>query len=450
VIFLKVGGLINPFENNIVGVVMVCVISLVSFSSMAATPVSSKYVLERINEIKLNKNNLIIPFAFNTESMGFNMGVGGVFQGIGQEQLKVGAAAYSGGADSYALGGGVWNYQVESIERLFISVYGMYAYYPENTAYTGAEYYPYPNGVPIPGSSSSSSEQNIQASGFSNWLDIKLEYILPIGTGKSEIIKSYRVSNGLLVDLPVRHQWNPFEYGSTTIIMNQFNRYQSFENEDQISGDLHAIEFGVQYDNTDFYPNPSMGSRQYLSFSGDGNLIDSDGDWNFIQLDVSKYFSMGQSQFASQRILAFNLWTGYSPSWSVNNDSDSGRLVENSPPYNEGATLGGWNRMRGYDSYRFHDKASLYLSGEYRYTLKYNPITNVNWLSFLNVDWFQLVGFVEVGEVASDYNLKELTSDMKMDVGVSLRAFAGGIVVRTDLAVSNEGANLWFMVNQPF
>jgi hypothetical protein len=39
---------------------------------------------------------------------------------------------------------------------------------------------------------------------------------------------------------------------------------------------------------------------------------------------------------------------------------------------------------------------------------------------------------------------------MKFDGGVSLRAFAGGIVVRTDLGVSNEGANLWMMVNQPF
>jgi hypothetical protein len=71
-------------------------------------------------------------------------------------------------------------------------------------------------------------------------------------------------------------------------------------------------------------------------------------------------------------------------------------------------------------------------------------------LKFLNLDWFQLVGFVELGEVADEYSVKALTSDMKFDGGISLRAFAGGIVVRTDLGVSNEGANLWVMVNQPF
>lgn len=106
--------------------------------------------------------------------------------------------------------------------------------------------------------------------------------------------------------------------------------------------------------------------------------------------------------------------------------------------------------MRGYDSNRFHDKASLYASAEYRYTLKHNPIQDIDWLRFLNLDWFQLVGFVEAGQVASSYDLKQLTSDMKIDGGVSLRALTAGLVVRADYAVSEEGSHMWFMINQPF
>ncbi|WP_210447909.1 BamA/TamA family outer membrane protein [Vibrio crassostreae] len=421
-----------------------------SFASAGATPVSGKYTLERVNEANEKKESLILPYAFNTESMGFNVGVGAVFQGIGQEQMQIGASAYTGGDDSYAIGGGVWNYQPESLERLFISAYGMYAYYPENTAYTGPGHYENANNPPIPGSSGSSSDQYIQGAGFSNWLDIKFEYILPLGDGADSIIKKYDVSNGLLVKQPTSKAWNPLEVGTTTVIVNQFNRYQTFEDGPTISGELHGVEFGLQYDNTDFYPNPSIGSRQYVSFSAGGAILESDSDWNFVQLDASKYVSLGKSDFASQRILAFNFWTGYSPTWNVEEQNGGGVHVNGAAPYNEGANLGGWNRMRGYDSYRFHDKAALYLSGEYRYTLKYNPIQNISWLKFLNLDWFQLVGFVEVGEVADEYSVKALTSDMKFDGGVSLRAFAGGIVVRTDLGVSNEGANLWMMVNQPF
>lgn len=420
-----------------------------SFTSSGATPVSGKYILERVSEFNEKKESLILPYAFNTESMGFNVGVGGIFQGVGQEQLKIGASVYTGGGDSYAIGGGLWNYQVESLERLFISTYGMYAYYPENTAYTGAGYYSAEGSVPIPGSSHSTSEQFIQGSGFSNWLDVKFEYILPLGDGLDHIISQYKVSNGLIVDQSMVREWNPLKVGTTTFLVNQFNRYQTFENEPETSGELHGVEIGLQYDNTDFYPNPSVGSRQYISFSSAGAILRSDSDWNFIQLDMSKYFSLGESRLASQRILAFNFWTGYSPTWSFNNYDDVVR-VTGAPPYNEGASLGGWHRMRGYDSYRFHDKAALYLAGEYRYTIKYNPIQNISWLKFLNLDWIQLVGFVELGEVANEYTAKALTSDMKFDGGVSLRAFAGGVVVRTDLGVSNEGANIWVMVNQPF
>jgi len=101
-------------------------------------------------------------------------------------------------------------------------------------------------------------------------------------------------------------------------------------------------------------------------------------------------------------------------------------------------------------NYRFHDKAAIYGAFEYRYTLKYNPIADVNWLKFLKLDWFQLVGFVEAGRVSPHLTLDTLWQDYHYDYGVSLRAMMSGLVVRTELANSKEGANFWVMIDQPF
>jgi hypothetical protein len=52
--------------------------------------------------------------------------------------------------------------------------------------------------------------------------------------------------------------------------------------------------------------------------------------------------------------------------------------------------------------------------------------------------------------VAPSYDLDNLHSSMKWDVGFGLRAWAKGLVVRMDLAVSEEGGGVQMMVSQPF
>ncbi|OBT13493.1 hypothetical protein A9264_07050 [Vibrio sp. UCD-FRSSP16_10] len=408
-----------------------------------------KYTISRAENANNTKNNMVLPYVFSSETMGFNMGVGGVVQGVGQEQLVIGATGWAG-EESYGVSAGIWNYRPWFAQRAFISVAGMYAYFPEQRAYTNGNV-SLPNDSPRWGSSGSSPDDYIQGDGFSNWLDFKVEYVLPMGSAKTDATVHYHLRNGLLVDGPRNTYWNPLETGSTILLLRQFNRYQSYEDATghERAGDMSAFELGIQYDNTDFAPNPSMGSRQYIGYSYEGTIISPDSSWDFVELDMSKYLSIGESSWASQRIFAFNFWTGYSPSWTLSQGNDSS-VAENAPPYNEGATLGGTYRMRGYNSNRFHDKASLYATTEYRYTLRYNPIKDVSWLRFLNIDWFQLVAFAEAGQVAPSYDLGDLTTDMKLDAGVAVRALAAGLVVRFDYAVSDEGSYMWFMVNQPF
>lgn len=243
------------------------------------------------------------------------------------------------------------------------------------------------------------------------------------------------------------------ETGSTIAILRHFHHYQSFENSDYdgiYEGTIRGVELGLQYDNTNFAPNPSDGSRQYISFVKDGSILEPDLEWSFASVDASVYRDLGETSWASQQVLAMNLWTGYSPSWDIEQTGQDSRLVKNAPPYNYGGTLGGWDRMRGYEAYRFHDKAVFYTSLEYRHTFKYNPFKTIEWMDSFAIDWIQLVPFVEVGNVAPEYSFDELFDDVKVDGGLSLRAMAAGLVFRADYAVSDEGQNLWFMVSQTY
>jgi hypothetical protein len=394
---------------------------------------------------------MLFPYIFGTENMGLNLGAAGMIKGFHQDQMTVGGTAFNGNI-SYGIGGGIWDYMVPNTERVFLSAYGLIGYYPQQRAYTSAGFAPTPPGQPLPGSNESSNEQYFQADGASNWFDIKMEYVLPIGTNQTTGLVDYKLRNGLLVSSPHGGgNWNPTESGSTIFVVRQFNRYQSFEKQNQIAdGTVHAVEFGLLYDNTDFAPNPSYGSRQYIASSHDWGWFESKQQWSFNEFDISKFVSLGESRLASQRILAFNFWTGYSPTWEVITDQQGNRAINGGPPHNEGATLGGFTRLRGYDMNRFHDKAVIYGAFEYRYTFKYNPVKDIDRLGFMKIDWFQLVGFAELGRVSPSYTANNLLTDLKFDTGISLRVLMAGLVVRTEFATSPESTNFWIMVDQPF
>lgn len=408
-----------------------------------------KMSVERSENARGVSDTLLLPYIFSTEGMGTVIGLGGMRRGFHQDQMTVGGTFF-GGKESHGMGGGVWDYRFPPTKRLFISVVGMFGYYPRQRAYASPIFVP--PGVTPPGSNDSSQDQFIEARGSNNWFDIKLEYALPIGAAKDDGMVAYKLSEGMLTSEGTGGEyWNPMKGGVTLLTMRQFNRYQSYENDTQkVEGTIHPFEFGVLYDNTDFPTNPSSGSSQYIAITHDPAWLDSDDKWSFAEIEASKYFSLGSSKHAHQRIIAINAWTAYSPSWDLEFDQNGGSRPVNNPPFMEGATLGGFYRMRGYDQNRFHDRAAVYTTMEYRYTLRHNPIKNVEWLRFLNLDWFQLVAFAEGGRVAPSYTSSELFRDWKSDVGVSLRALTAGIIVRFDVAHSPESTNMWVMVGHPF
>ncbi|GAM59741.1 hypothetical protein JCM19231_4101 [Vibrio ishigakensis] len=79
-------------------------LTAVSSACLATTPVSIKYTVNRAENTKKN-NTMVLPYFFSSDTMGFNLGIGGVVQGIGQDQMAMGATGW-GGAESYGFSGG--------------------------------------------------------------------------------------------------------------------------------------------------------------------------------------------------------------------------------------------------------------------------------------------------------------------------------------------------------
>jgi hypothetical protein len=432
----------------LLAVSLLCI--LVQAQNVLAKPNASvKFSTLRAENPNETKETLILPFAFPSESMGTTFGVGTMAKGYGQDQLLVAGAAWGSVDEAYGGVGGLWDYRLPLTNRFFFSVLGSIGQYPRQRAYTNVIR---TTGETRAGHNDSDEDDFIEEEGNDNWFEAKIEFVLPIGSMKDSSMATYRLKDGLLTSGATGgDSWNPLESGSTVLVLRQNNRYQSYEiGSGTVDGTIHPLEFGLLYNNTDFAVNPSRGSSQYLSFTKDFAWGDSKEEWSFIGFEASKYFDLGETKHARQQVVALNFWTGNSPSWSETTLANGVTVISDDPPYLEGARLGGFYRMRAYPTNRFNDRSVIYTTAEYRFTPKWNPIAGVNWLRFLKLDWFQLVGFAEGGRVAPEYSFDELFSDWKFDAGLGLRAMVAGGVVRFDVAVSDEGSSAWVMFGQPF
>jgi len=323
-----------------------------------------KNILKRVeNPRQGTKTILALPYAFSSESMGLTLGVGGGMKGYGQDQLLFGATAYASFEDAVGLFLGMWDYRPSFADRMFFGASGMAAHYPKQRAYTRIFF---PPDIPRPGSNDSSADQFTEDSGFDNWTDFRLEFVLPIGSGRKDPLQKYRIKNGLLVFDPVGGDtWNPLKGGVTNLMLRQFNRYRSFELDlGDVDATMHPFELSVSYNNTDFPTNPSRGSSQYLSVTQDFGWLESPDEWTFVEFEASKYFSVGESKWARQRILAFNFWTGDAVTWQEDTLENGKTVVSHRPPFYDGANLGGYYRMRGYPKNRFNDRSVIYTAAE--------------------------------------------------------------------------------------
>lgn len=408
------------------------------------------------NNLTKSKDWIILPYAFSSDSTGLFGGIGAIKQGLFQPQTTFVASVFAGLTQDITIngqpeernfsGGAVSfsDFKLPYTKRLFFSLLGIKSYFPKGKYF-------------FDGSNNSNKDNVLITSGDANFFYTTLRYVLPIGEGLENPEGLYTLQDGFAVDREGYGNGIPFVTGRTSIGLKTFYQYNSFENwQGNVQWDennaltewsSNGLRLFLTHDNTDFDLNPSKGYQFQVQYSKDFGWGDSLQSWDFLEFKYNQYFNLDTFSFTRQNVLALSLWTGYSFSWDNEKEIVPGIDVHR-PPLGEGARLGGFNRMRGYDNNRFSDKAVFYATAEYRAVINYNPLKNSS-LVPVPVDWFQIAAFVEAGRVHDQYNF-DLLSDMKYDVGISLRAMVAQVPVRLDVAYGDEGTNIWLMVYQPF
>jgi hypothetical protein len=390
-----------------------------------------------------------LPFGFYSQAFDLAAGVGAASLGVGQPQLGLAGAVFGSTNSSYGFLGSVTRLQIRPVNRLFLDAKIAYlnytnlqSYVPGNPDFTDER----------AGSNESTFENFLQTPGRDGFAYLEFRYLLPIGGARDEPIASFVLEDGLLKSGATGGwSWNPAKSGRTYVGVEAFFRDQVIEDEigDRIFS-TNGLSLSLEHDNTDFRLNPARGSQKILQIRRDFGGFDSSGVWTTVELDWAKYISLGAGKHTRQRVLAFNFWTIDAPSWERSELEHGTPLVSGAPPYFEGSRLGGLYRFRGYRAHRFWDKSAIYYSAEFRFIPKRSPLDRFNNVAGLNLSWWQLVVFAEVGRVAPDWSLSELHEDMKWDAGFGLRTIVRRTRVRFDVGFSPESWQMWFMAGQAF
>ena len=395
---------------------------------------------------EVSKQTLSLPYAFYNENFGFAAGY--VYGVVGQPQkqstlLATVMAGSKGSAMGFLVGRDI---QMPRVERLFFDPVVSVGYFKDNDAYI--------NGKPrfqdeSAGSNDSDKDNFVTGDGWDNFFRLKFKYLLPMGSGKDQIISTYKIDRGLLKsDATGGTSWNPLASGKSYLELRPFYRSQQIDGKhvDETTK-TNGLDVSLFWDNRDFYANPSRGFGLRGKVSRDFGWFDSSDSWTNLEGELDLYVPLQLSDRFRQTVLALDYWTSYSPTW----DEQPNGVIQNRPPAYTGSTLGGIWRMRGYPTQRFNDTAAVYYAAELRIIPRWNPFDGWPWIQkYVGIQWLQLVPFVEVGRVAPEWNLKRLHSDMKWDAGFGIRAWAKGIVIRIDTAVSDEEVGVQMMVSQPF
>lgn len=390
-----------------------------------------------------------LPYAFRTESLGTAVGVGFFSAGRNQPQSGIVGSGYATNNDSQLLMGAVNNFKMPNSQRLFFDAFALTAHFTDQRFYVDLDHDP-----TQPKAGSNDSVKDDFVSGVSNTVQFEftLKYPFASGNAKKDPLSVYYLDKGLLLSGPPGgEKYDPYNHGKTVMAATLFHIYRDLDEvsqEELLSVNSNGIKLWLDHNNTDFPRNPSKGSRQKFTLTRDFGWLDRSDTWTNLEMEFSKYISLGTSSWFRQRVLAFNFWTSNTRSWET--DPDNQQIVRHRPPPGIGSSLGGYDRLRAYPIARFHDKAATYYSAELRMIPRPNPLRDLPVIKYFKIDWMQLVGFVEAGRVGPDYNADLFVEDLKIDAGISLRLMTYHAVVRIDWATSKEGNSVWAMYEQTF
>jgi hypothetical protein len=400
----------------------------------------------------LEKKTLFIPYGFYNESTGVAAAFVVLTESYIQPQMTTLANVFAGSNGSSNLFISTLDTHVPGFNRLFLDTKFMVARWGETDSYQ--------NGNPSfageqAGSNDSDEDNFISVDGADNYFRLKFRYLLPIGDGEKDIVHTFALNKGLLVKgyEAGGREWNPFISGRTTLELEPFYRSQKFQDDQNIEYDgiTSGVRINIEYDNTDWYKNPSYGSRQSFSVSRDWGLEEKSNTWASMEFEYSKFVPLSLDKNTRQRVLAFNFWTSDVPTWDSSHiDSKTGSEIFHRAPNFAGSTLGGLNRQRGFSSDRFSDRSAINYAVEYRKSPTHNPFPKIPLINKLHIPWWEWIMFMEVGRVADKWSLSDLHENMKVSVGAGIRLQVEGLIIRVDGAASEEGASAQMFFGHTF
>lgn len=402
-------------------------------SAFAATPASEEFDFAGI------------PFLFSSEDWGTALGGAGLIKGIGQPQASLfgtAIASSNGSAMAYA---GLYNLIIPGFDQMLVSVNGLYGdytqsryYLPGNPDFSGEQ----------PGSNESSKENFITPGSIEQSYSARFKYIFPIAEGRNGALSSLK--QDALGNAAAGKVWNPLISGISSFDIQPFYESVKLEDHSTDSADEAAgIRLSLDYDNRNASQLPTQGSQTTFTYTRDWGS-ESRADWTTWQFEFSKFFNLGSNDYLDQQVIALNAWLADTPTWNDTTDVNGVEEYKR-PPSFAGVSLGGWDKLRGYNTERFHGRSAVSYSLEYRAVPLWQPLENLAVIGPLyDIPWWQWTLFVDAGRVADDFDLRELHTDMKYSVGGGIRFKVEGVTVRTEIASSKEDNRLRIFINQPF
>ena len=116
--------------------------------------------------------------------------------------------------------------------------------------------------------------------------------------------------------------------------------------------------------------------------------------------------------------------------------------------YGTASSLGGTQRLRSYDNYRYYAGQALFYGVEYRWNLT-DEHTPFNIILARGIrTGIQLAAFWERGMVAD--HTRDLFRDGRVSYGGGFRLILSGVIIRLDLANGSEGFQSQLFITYPW
>jgi hypothetical protein len=272
--------------------------------------------------------------------------------------------------------------------------------------------------------------------------DIKLGNYQAYVPGRNSPNFTYPVTQEFLFQLvrPTLRFWERRITLSYTLSFE--NGFNVDSNGNQISSRNHGASADLALDFTDDVVSPTRGVRfdYQRSLTAPTSSFFGTDSGNSGSLLGSSRANLTNEQYT---------FTGYLPvasRWVLVGDTVFFQALGDAGP---GVVSGGSLPLRGYPGNRWSDRYGIFGAFEARYTIPLNRDLEIPGLAHGIIEGLQLAGFYEQGQVSPNKDNSLFTS-MHSDYGAGVRVLLQAIVVRFDVAISDEGPQTALTVNEPF